>query len=341
LGCISRNGKEAAMQTPDHHETLAPKALKAAFAIVLAGLLTVPAYGPAQAQGDPILTVKQEPGKTVYWVLPGPRRLSEATFGTADNPKMTFAPRLKKAQQMAEEGKLPPTVPQLLQDMPVLVGVPEKARKKGPDGNLWLMQPTGFSDKARAVRGSFTSKLWDNVAEDPPGPPGKTDDKATMTAAFTDPQGNEYRVELDHVVKPPFPGYETGGGVVIDTKLHGTTGTGTPLMPEVDTIAAWWGVGDVYINGELKDKGRVMHLMTTKVVRKRDYSLATQDELPLAPEERFLAAQEHHTHLFVMPIKATEKGPVFEPAPSAFELPNGKMQPFMHIMFEQDTVARG
>lgn len=58
-------------------------------------------------------------------IFRGSGKLSEATFGTADNPMMTFAPRLKKARQMAEEGKLPPTVPQLLQDMPVVVGVPE------------------------------------------------------------------------------------------------------------------------------------------------------------------------------------------------------------------------
>jgi len=328
------------MPFPEKQSARAPHSLKAALATVLAALLMMTVHAPLQAQDNPTLTVKQEPGKTVYWVLPGPRRLSEATFGTEKNPKMTLAPKLKKAKQMAEEGKLPPTVPQLLQDMPTLVGVPEKARKKGPDGNLWLMQPNGFSDKGRAVRGSFTSKLWDNVEDDPPGPPGKTIDKATMTAEFTDPQGNEYRVELDHVVKPPFPGYETGGGVVIDTKLHGTTGTGTPLMPEIDTIAAWWGVGDVHINGELKEKGRVMHLMTTEVVRKTDYSLATQEELPLSPDKRFLPQQEHHTHLFVLPIKATGKGPVFDPAPTAFELPNGKMQPFMHVMFEEDTVVR-
>jgi len=318
------------MPFPEKQSARAPHSLKAALATVLAALLMMTAHAPLQAQDNPTLTVKQEPGKTVYWVLPGPRRLSEATFGTEKNPKMTLAPKLKKAKQMAEEGKLPPTVPQLLQDMPTLVGVPEKARKKGPDGNLWLMQPNGFSDKGRAVRGSFTSKLWDNVEDDPPGPPGKTTDKATMTAEFTDPQGNEYRVELDHVVKPPFPGYETGGGVVIDIKLHGT----------IDTIAAWWGVGDVHINGELKEKGRVMHLMTTEVVRKTDYSLATQEELPLSPDKRFLPQQEHHTHLFVLPIKATGKGPVFDPAPTAFELPNGKMQPFMHVMFEEDTVVR-
>jgi hypothetical protein len=306
-----------------------------------ASVVAMTAVTAASAQSaEPSITIKQDSGKAVFWVLPGPRKLSEATFGTAENPKMTFAPKLKEAQQMVEAGKMPPTVPQLLKDMPILVGVPVKAREKGPDGGLWLKQPTAFSDKGVSIGGSFTSKLWDNVKQDPPGPPGKTSDKAEMTAEFTDPDGNEYRVVLDHVVKPPFPGYETGGGVVIDAKLHGTTGTGTPLMPEVDTMAAWWGVGEVYINGELAEKRRVMHLMTTEVVRKKDYSLAIQEDLPLDEGERLIADQTHHTHLFVMPIKATDKGPVFDPAPTAFELDNGKMQPFIHAMFEQDTIVK-
>jgi len=315
--------------------------LRAITAVTAASVVAMTAATAATAQSvQPDITVKQETGKSVFWVLPGPRKLSESTFGTADDPKMTFAPKLKKAQQMAEAGKLPPSVPQLLKDMPILVGVPVKAREKGPDGGLWLKQPTAFSDKGLSISGSFTSKLWNNVEQDPAGPPGKTSDKAEMTAEFTDPDGNDYRVVLDHVVKPPFPGYQTGGGVVIDTRLHGTTGTGTPLMPEVDTIAAWWGVGDVYINGELAEKRRVMHLMTTEVVRKKDYSLATQENLPLGEGERLIAGQAHHTHLFVMPIKATKKGPVFDPAPTAYELPNGKTQPFIHAMFEQDTVVR-
>ena len=33
--------------------------------------------------------VKQEPGKTVYWVLPGPRRLSERVFGVPGHPLRT------------------------------------------------------------------------------------------------------------------------------------------------------------------------------------------------------------------------------------------------------------
>lgn len=284
--------------------------------------------------------VKQDPGQVTYWVMPGPRRLSPEVFGTADNPKMTLKPKLKAAQQAVEAGKMPPSVPQLLKDLPILVAVPEKARSPTGDGGMALKHPTPFSDKGRIIKGNFEAKFWDEVNADTPGKPGQTPDKARMTAEFTDPQGNDYRVVLDHVVKPPFPGYETDGGVLLSDYHHGATGTGSPLMPQVWTIGAFWGVGDVYINGELRQKKRVMHLMTSEIVRDNDYHLAQQEEMPLSPDEWLVKGQPHHTHLIVLPVKATKKGPVFDPAPTAFELPNGKNQPFMHVMFEQDTVVK-
>lgn len=294
----------------------------------------------AAAEPQPDRVVKQEPGKVVYWVPPGPRKLSQKVFGTPDNPRMTLEPKLRQAEQMVEAGKAPPSVPQLLKDLPILVAVPMKARTM-ENGEWWLKHPTPFPDKGMIVEGHFTARYWDRVSEDPPGPPGKTPDKADMEAEFTDPAGNRYRVVLDHVVKPPFPGYATQGGVLLNGYHHGVTGTGTPLMLQVFTIAAFWGVGDVYINGKLAQPHRVMHMMTTEVVRDKDYHLALEKEMPLHPDEWHVKGQAHHTHLIVLPITPVKgKGPVFKPLKTAYELPNGKTQPFMHIMFEQDTVMR-
>jgi len=278
--------------------------------------------------------VMQEEGKVTYWVLPGPRKLDQETFGTPDNPKMLLEPKLKAAR----ENKGPATVPELLQKVPVMVAAPEKGRRVTSDGDYVLAQPTPFSNKARVIQGSFEATFTDMVKTDPPGKPGETPDTAEFTAEFSDPKGNAYRVVLDHVVKPPFPGYETEGGVMLDSVHHGATGTGSPLMPEVDTVAALWGVGALYINGELVDDHRVMHLMTSEVVRNKDYELVHTRDLPLGPGERHISGQEHHTHLMMPPIKGTKKGPVFSPVPTAFELPNGNKQPFLHIMFEQDRV---
>lgn len=313
--------------------------LFATFLSAYTGVMVNAQMAGSAAGGDqhsnPTRVVQQEPGGVVYWVLPGPRRLDPAVFGTAQNPGMLLGPRVQQAQQ----GPFPPSVPQLFRDLPLLVGLPEQARQPTPDGGQVLRQPNPFSDNARIISGEFEARLFDNTSEDQPLPPGNTQDTAEFTAEFQDPAGNDYRVVLDHIVQPPFPGYETEGGVMIDSRHHGSTGTGSPLMPEVDTQAAFWGIGNIFVNGESVGM-HVIHMMTTEVVRNSDYELVFEEDLPLPPGERQIADQEHHTHLMVMPVRGGERGPTFTPVQTAFELPNGQNQPFMHIMFEQDEIIR-
>jgi len=281
-------------------------------------------------------TIKQEAGKTVYWVLPGPRELSEEVFGTPGNPKRTLKQKLAQVEK--------PPIRELLKAVPPLVSAPMKFRETNEAGTKFTMfaHPTPFSDKARPLppdkSGYFKSTYLDRVPEDQPGKPGNTPDEVELEAWFHDPAGNKYRLEFDHVVQPPFPGYTTQGGVFIDGWLHGTTDTGTPLMPKEYTRAAWWGVAHLHVNGEKVDT-KVAHMMTTEVVRDRGYELALDEEMPLDPSERHIPDQPHHTHLIVLPIKPTPKGPVHEPVNTAFELPNGKKQPFIHMMFEEDTIV--
>ncbi|HSH49224.1 MAG TPA: hypothetical protein VK991_11625 [Halomonas sp.] len=309
-------------------------------AVFLAALLY--AAGVSAAAPDksgPLINkavIQQEAGKTVYWVLPGPRKLSREVFGTPDDPKRTLPPILAKVDK--------PPIRELLEKLPILVAAPLKARKTNVAGTEYTLfaQPTPFSDKARPLlpdqSGYFKTTLLDRVAEDQPGMPGDTPDEVQLDTWFHDPAGNKYRLEFDHVVQPPFPGYDTQGGVFIDGWLHGTTGTGSPLMPREYTYGAWWGIVHLYINDEQVDT-KVAHLMTTEVVRKRDYSLALDEEMPLDPSERHIPGQDHETHLIVLPIKPTPQGPVFEPVKTAFELPNGEKQPFIHMMFEEDSIS--
>ncbi len=324
---------------PKHRARTVGAAAVAATGLLLAAAGPVQAADDGQAKGNNpfrITEVSQPSGKITYWVLPGPRELGEETFGTPDNAKALFEPKLKAAKQ----AKGPPAVPATLKELPFMVGVPEQARSVAEDGTYILEHPTPFSNKARIIDGRFETTMRDVVREDPPGKPGETPDTATFEAEFSDPAGNEYRVVLDHVVKPPFPGYKTQGGVFTEDIMHGDTGTGTPLMPKQYAYAAWWGLGALFINGEKVDDHRVMHLMTTEVVRDKDYNLVHSDDLPLGPDERHIRDQEHHTHLMMPPIRGVPgKGPVFDPVPTAFELPNGKKQPFLHIMFEQDQIS--
>ena len=271
-------------------------------------------------------TVTQPEGKVTYWVLPGERKL-DTYFGTEENPRMTAD---------VPDGT-PRAVRQLIAELPILIGVPERARTYR-DGEGYTKMPTPFGDKGVPVEDSALALTYiDRQSEDMEGPVVETADEIEASITFTDPEGNAYELQPLLVMQPPIPGYDTQGGVLTDSVLHGTTGTGSPLMPEVYTWGAFWAVGNVLINDEVADRNKVMHCMTTETVRDKNYELAMQDDLPLAEEET-IAGQMHHTHCIVLPIELTPEGPTYAPVQTAFELPNGKMQPFIHVMYENDQL---
>ncbi|MFB6095406.1 MAG: hypothetical protein ABEJ71_03010 [Halodesulfurarchaeum sp.] len=126
--------------------------------------------------------------------------------------------------------------------------------------------------------------------------------------------------------------------------MHGTTGIGTPLMPTQYAFGSFWAIGDLRINGEEpleQNTERAVHFMTTQNVRKAgSYELAVDTELPLGAEGNpgpYLG-ESTHTHVFVPPVRRTPDGPRKVPLKTAFELGNGKTQPFIHFMFDEDTV---
>lgn len=226
--------------------------------------------GGETADSSRDVTVRQEPGNAFYWVLPGERQLSPQVFGTPDDPRRgsdLLESRIEQAKGFPEP--LDEAIPQLLEDLPPLVAAPEDAREPIEDDESGgiarerFTEPTLYSDEAEVTSGSFEVTYGDRQPYDLPGEPGDTTDAVDIDAQFTDPAGNEYEIDHDHVVQPPIPGYETGGGVLSGSWLHGITGTGSPLFPRVYTYGASWGVGDVRINGEVatEDGFRVIHFM--------------------------------------------------------------------------------
>ncbi len=299
--------------------------------ITAVGLAT-PLMGQAQAHQGRDVKVKQEPGKTVYWVLPGPRRLSERLFGVPGHPLHTGELKIKAAKGAVKE---------LFKGFPIMAGVPLKLRATNADNTKFTKtkKPTPVSDKAKIVSGQFEITYKDRQPIDQPGGPSDTLDGVDLAVSFTDPAGNKYEIEVRKLYQPPFPGFESGGGVVTDTWTHGSTGTDSPLFPKVFTYGAFWGIGNIIVNGKVADRDKWVHFMTTQIVRDKNYRLAIGEELPLKPENT-IAGQLHHTHMIVRPITITPAGPKFAPVKTAFTLPNGKKQPFLHIMFEEDTIVK-
>lgn len=308
-------------------------AAAAAALVILAGGPSGPTTmdEPTPQEGQTLQAAQPE-GRVVYWVTPGPRRIDPDVFGTPSNPRMTGQEAMSQAQGPIAE---------LLGELPILVGLPPQARGTTDDGSQYTRTtiPTPFGDRGQVTSGQFDIRYMDRQSGDNPGPPGDTEDTVDADISFTDPAGNDYRIEIDHVVQPPIPGYATDGGVLMDGTHHGTTGTGTPLMPEVYTYGAFWSLAHLYINGERVDENKMTHCMTTETVRDSEYNLAFEERLPLSTENT-IAGQRHHTHCIVLPVTGTPDGPVYEPVQTAFELPNGQTQPFIHIMYEQDEIVQ-
>ncbi|WP_459192877.1 hypothetical protein [Halosimplex sp. J119] len=276
------------------------------------------------------LAVHQDSGQAVNWVLPAKRRIDEFVFGTPDEP-------INTGQHWVNVAEGP--VADLLRDQTYQVGLPLEQRETTEDDSAYTVTTfDSFASPSRQeVSGELDLTYVDRRPWDRPGAGTDTPDTVELTATFSDPADNEYRLEVDQVFQPPIPSWQTGGGVVTNSWLHGVTGTGSPLLPTAFTYGAFWGLGNVVVNGEVRNRRQVIHFMTTQMIRKSDYSLATDPELPLSPDEAYLG-NLHQTHAVVAPIRVTEDGPVPAPVETAFELPNGNTQPFVHVMWDEETI---
>lgn len=269
------------------------------------------------------MTARQSEGKAVNWVLPGPRRLSRAVFGTPENP--FFGDDL-----LQHVKTLRPEVADLLDQFPIVVAVPEEMRKTTDDGSAYTTttMPTPFSDRYRPTAGSLQVTYHDRQ---PWGGFDQANDAVDLDAEFTDPAGNSYTITLDRLDDRMF------GGVMAGGRIHGNTGIGSPLMPQLYNYGSFWAAGTLEVNdGERTWENHSVHFMTTQMVRDIDYSLALDEDMPL--DEPYLG-RTHHTHGFVRPYKLTEQGPEFRPLDIPFPPDRDQGQPFVHIMYDQDEVS--
>lgn len=105
------------------------------------------------------LVVTQEPGKSVHWVLPGKRELSEAVFGTPENPQFGTSLLEHNISQTDNE-----RVASLLRELPFPVAVPEEIRETENGEFTTTSVPTPFSNRAKEVDGRLNVTYWIEVA---------------------------------------------------------------------------------------------------------------------------------------------------------------------------------
>jgi hypothetical protein len=198
--------------------------------------------------------------------------------------------------------------------------LPLDNRATTEDGSAYttIVKPAMFSNNIKMTTGSFNMQVRDLTAKDGKG----SKDEILMEAEFLGPKGRTFRVVVNKVI-PKGPDHPFFGGVGTDVLMHGGTGIGTPLVAQEFSYITAWALGDMYIDGELVDKARVVHIMVSERTRDDDFKLgfgvANPDQLEI--------------HLAMPPAKGSPTGPVASPVPTGVMLPNGKEQPFIHVNF--------
>ncbi len=263
-------------------------------AVLLAGLVF---SGAAQAQSSEGITMSASADGLALWQFPDRRALDPALFGTPDAP--------------------------INVDL-----LPLENRLANADGSAFttIKNPAMFSNNIKMTTGTFSMQVSDLSAKDGPD----SQDKVAMEASFAGPDGKNYRVVMDKVI-PVGPDHPFFGGVGTNVLMHGATGIGTPLVAEEFSYITAWGLGDLYIDGELIDSKRVVHVMVSERTRDDDFKVgfgvANPDELEI--------------HLAMPPAKGSMNGPVPSPVPTGLTLPNGVEQPFIHVNFYGNADLEG
>lgn len=260
---------------------------------------------PKTLLGGPLDIAIEQDGGVVFIALPDRRELDTRVFGIPGKPR-------------GHGGT------------PQITGLPPAMREQ--DGGRYTVtaEPTPYGDAHTTMLGdSLRIEARDRTATDA----AATRDRVEMEASWRDQDGNTYSVTCCRRMLAKGVEFPTFGGVVTNHLLHGFTRLGTPLMPTQFAFFAFWGVGEVRFNGQATGEPRLVHGMLTEYVRQQGYKLAEDHQV--RPEE------EMHFHLMVPPMKARADGAAFvrDPVKTGFQLPDGGMLPFWHVMFEQLDVA--
>lgn len=159
----------------------------------------------------------------------------------------------------------------------------------------------------------------------------RSEDRVAFEACWQDDRGDTYRVTC-HRLEPLGVEWPMFGGVVTNQLLHGFTRIASPLVPTVFCYVGFWGRGDVEKNGELLDRGRLVHGMLIEATRTRG------DHRPV--DDREVDPRRVEFHLEVPDIEV--RGDAYEERPvhTGFEH-HGREVPFWHVVFEEVEVRAG
>ncbi|MFQ5509773.1 MAG: hypothetical protein ACE5FN_10625 [Leptospirillia bacterium] len=235
---------------------------------------------PDRFGGRVIISGKQK-GGAAQFILPGPRQMDPAVFGTPEHPTGW------------DQAPFP------------LIGIPAGMRQTRDGAFTIVDHATPFSDWRVIGTGDLELKLEDKTAIDG----AATKDKVHFVAEFDAPDGtHHYRIEADEPLPHGF-GYPTFGGVVTDHLMHGVTGIGTRLMPTEYALFSFWAKGRVFVDDRLTNDNHIIHVMLTESVRGKGYRLN---------HDGVSDGSGQVLHLMVPPYKVGPNGPEKSPLRSGY-----------------------
>jgi len=259
---------------------------------------------PLPLLGGPIkIDIRQTAGG-VFVALPAYRKLDPDVFGSPEHPRAFGG-------------------------FPMVSGVPLMLRNESGGHYTTVKKLSPFGDKYIVLPdGHLSLEILDSTATDA----AATKDSVKLDAKWKDKAGNTYEVHCCKMMAAHGVDYPTFGGVVTNDLMHGSSRVGTPLMPTLFDYAAFWGMGEVMKNGKVLQAPRLVHVMLTEYVRGKGYTLDFDKDV---------TPTKIQLHLMLPPVMPEPAKGTFRPAPvkTGFKLPNGKMLPFWHVMFENLTVT--
>lgn len=259
---------------------------------------------PLPLLGGPIKVHISQSAGGVFVALPAYRKLDPDVFGTPKHPRAFGGFPVASGLPLALRG---------VQD-----GHYTRSKILSPFGDKFMVMPGGH----------LNLEMLDATATDA----ATTQDEVKFDASWKDKQGNTYEVRCCKKLATHGVDYPTFGGVVTNGLMHGSSRIGTPLMPTLYDYAAIWGMGEVLKNGKVLQAPRLVHVMLTEYVRGKGYSLDFDKDV---------TPTKIQLHLMLPPVMPEPAKGSFRPDPvkTGFMLPNGKMLPFWHVMFENLTVT--
>lgn len=186
------------------------------------------------------------------------------------------------------------------------------------------LNPTPFSNKIALGSGSFSVETKDVTDEDATD---SEDAVLSVNIRYTRDNGQTFVVDNIQVVhKEAGTGDHTFfGGVGYDKLMHGNTGIGTPLMPQLFSFITLWGVADLKDgDGNVLAAKRPVHIMVSSRVRTPDLSLINATDSDQSDHNQI----EVHV---IFPPQDTAGNP--SPVP-------GTDYGFLHLMFEHANLIQ-